>query len=203
MVKNFLAIRLGLWFLILSIFPLGILAVFVLGNVADGFNELTLDHQQRQTQLLASLLASSSSNDISSIFDASYLDQNESLYLIDLDGTYIYSLEKNKLGTSIEDDFNSEVVAWILAGEEDATIDTDTEHIIGIAPVDGQSTLLVTVDENTHSKGLLSAILRSSQIQLFGALVITSIVGGSAIWIVVGLPIRQLTQAAEQIGREI
>ena len=203
MVKNFLAIRLGLWFLILSIFPLGILAVFVLGNVADGFNELTLDHQQRQTQLLASLLASSSSNDISSIFDASYLDQNESLYLIDLDGTYIYSLEKNKLGTSIEDDFNSEVVAWILAGEEDATIDTDTEHIIGVAPVDGQSTLLVTVDENTHSKGLLSAILRSSQIQLFGALVITSIVGGSAIWIVVGLPIRQLTQAAEQIGREI
>jgi len=103
MVKNFLALRLGLWFWILSIFPLGVVAVFVLNNVANGFDELTLENQQRQTQLLAKLLSSSSSNNINSVFDVSYLDQSESLHLIDLAGNYVYSSDQNKIGTSIKD----------------------------------------------------------------------------------------------------
>jgi len=201
MVKNFLALRLGLWFLILSIFPLGVVAVFVLNNVANGFDELTLENQQRQTQLLAKLLSSSSSNDINSVFTGNYLDQNESLYLIDLAGNYVYSSGRNKIGTSINNDFNSDVVTRILTGTSNAIIDADTERVIGIAPVEGQSAILVTVNENTRSKELLSTIRQSSQIQLLGALMITAIVGGVAIWIVVGLPVRKLTRAAEQIGQ--
>ena len=46
MPKNSLAIRLGLWFLVLSIFPLAILAVFVLNDVADGFDALMVKHQR-------------------------------------------------------------------------------------------------------------------------------------------------------------
>lgn len=155
--------------------------------MAAGFDELTLVHQQKETQLLANSL--SFSNEAPPVLAEGYSNQTNSIYLVNSQGKYLYHPDSTKKGTTINDDFSPEIVAWILDGMTGATIETGTGRVIGLAPVKGQDTILITVNTNSRSKGLLSAIRRSSQIQLFTGLVITSIVGGIAIWIVVGLPV--------------
>jgi hypothetical protein len=44
--NNYLAIRLTIWFLVLSFLPLAIVAIFVLNSVESGFDRLTIDHQR-------------------------------------------------------------------------------------------------------------------------------------------------------------
>ena len=196
--KNFLALRLGLWFLILSILPLGILAVFVLDDVALGFNELSLAYQQEEAQLLANNISAAGGS--LSILKEHYQGDEEKLYLISPEGNYLYHPNSAKIGTSIQADFDPETTAWILAGESGAMIEPESELVIGLAPLKGQDALLIATTPNTRSQALLSSIRRSTQTRLLVGLLIISIAGGFAIWIVVGQPVRQLTRTAEQIG---
>jgi PAS domain S-box-containing protein len=200
MLKNSLAIRLGLWFLTLSIFPLAILAVFVLNDVAASFDTLMRERQREQVRLLAIVLPHPLQIEVLTSWQENALEQDERLYLVDPAGYYLFHPDQNKTGISISDDFSPDTVKKILSGTTDAVIEAQTGQVIGFAP--GQEgNILVMVSADALGKELMSAIRGSSQIQISVGLLIMAIVGGIAIWLVVGQPVRQLTRAAERIGQ--
>ena len=202
MLKNSLAIRLGLWFLVLSIFPLAILAVFVLNDVADNFDMLALRHQREQVHLLAATLPDALQPEVLTSLQKNTLEENDRLYIVDPAGDYLYDPGQNKTGTSINDEFSPDLVDKILSGTNDAFIETQTGQVIGFSPIPSQNgSILVMVSANALGKELVSTIRSSSQIQVSVGLLIMAIVGGIAIWLVVGQPVRQLTRAAERIGQ--
>ena len=57
------ALRLTIWFLLLSILPLGVTAVFVRRNVVDSFERLAMLAQQAQAEANVSWLAEVVSNE--------------------------------------------------------------------------------------------------------------------------------------------
>ena len=65
--KSSVALRLAVWFLLLSIFPLAVVAIFVIDDVSAGFTELTLDHRRSQAELLAASLGRLSLTETASI----------------------------------------------------------------------------------------------------------------------------------------
>ena len=202
MLKNSLAIRLGLWFLVLSILPLAILAVFVLNDVADSFDTLMLNRQREQVQLLVTALPNPLQTEVLASLQENALERGDRLYLIDPAGYYLFHPDQSQVRVSINDDFSPDIVKKIMSGTTDAVMDAQTEQVIGFAPVPGQEGYtLVIVGANTLSTELMSTIRRSSQIQLFVGLLIMSVAGGIAIWLVVGRPVRQLTRAAERLGQ--
>ena len=202
MQKNSLAIRLGLWFLVLSIFPLTILAVFVLNDVADSFDTLMRDHQREQVRLLAIMAPHPLQIEALTSWQENALEQDDRLYLVDPAGYYLFHPDQNKMGASISDDLNPDIVKKILSGTTDAVIETQMGRVIGFAPVpDQESNILIVVSANALGEELMSAIRSSSQIQISVGLLIMAVTGGTAIWLVVGQPVRQLTKAAERIGQ--
>ncbi|MBN2390098.1 MAG: PAS domain S-box protein [Anaerolineae bacterium] len=202
MQKNSLAIRLGVWFLVLSIFPLAILAVFVLNDVADAFDTLALDHQRKQVQLLAAALPDISQTKVFASLQENALEETDRLYLVDLAGYYLFHPNQNKVNTSMSDDFGADIVKKILSGTTDAAKEAQTGQVIGFTPVPSQEgNILIMVSADALGQKLMSAIRSSSQIQISVGLLIISVAAGIAIWLVVGQPVRQLTQVAEQIGR--
>jgi signal transduction histidine kinase len=201
MIKSSLAVRLGVWFLILSIFPLAILAIFVLDNVADGFDALALTHERQQTMLWAAILSSSLTPEAIATMDENALEPGNHVYVVDQAGHYRFHPQRERIGASIRADFSPPVVEQILSGRSDAVMETPMGRVIGFAPIAGQESILVCVHDNTLAQQLMASIRLSSYLQLGVGLVIIAFVGGMAIWIVVGKPVQQLTHAAEQIGR--
>ena len=81
MLKNSLAVRLGLWFLVLSIFPLAILAVFVLNDVANDFDMLALRHQREQVHLLAATLPDALQPEVLTSLQKNTLEENDRFFI--------------------------------------------------------------------------------------------------------------------------
>ncbi len=198
--KSSLAFRLTVWFLLLSFFPLAVVAIFVLDDVDAGFDQLILDHQRSQTEMLAAILSSRPLSEASSILHDNFI-QNEDFFIINPSGQYQHHQNANKITAFMNNDFSPEVVELVLTGESGVTTEAGTGRIIGFAPIPNQSAIMVTVLEKSPAADLVSSIRRSSQIQLAASLAIMSITGGLAIWIVVGNPVRQLTEAARQISQ--
>ena len=200
-IKSSLALRLAVWFLLLSIFPLAVVGIFVLDDVKAGFTKLTLDHRRSQTELLAATLGRIPLNDIATILPRNATGQNSIIFIVQPGGQYRFHPDGTKIGAALHEDFSSDVVRSILSGETGAVLETGTDRVIGFSPISGQQSILVNVADRSTAAAVMSTIRRTSQIQLAVSLLIMAIAGGIAIWIVVGSPLRRLTRAAEQVSR--
>ena len=199
--NNYLAVRLALWFLVLSFLPLATVAIFVLNSVESGFDRLTLDHQRQQSQLLATALSNSTEPQIIPIFYEQYFTPQNSFNIIDLNGQYLFHPDSSKIGTLISTDFNKGSVGLILSGETKVFTDDHNKRVVGCARIKGQQKIVVTISDNDFANGIVSEIHRSSHIKLAIGFFIISIAGGVSIWLVVGHSVRQLTQSAQQISK--
>ncbi|MCD6389092.1 MAG: PAS domain S-box protein [Desulfobulbaceae bacterium] len=196
-----LAIRLMIWFLVLSSLPLATAVIFVFHSVESGFDQLTIDHQREQTQLLATALANSTEHQFISLLQKHSCTKKNSFNIIDLNGQYLFHPDRSKIGTFISRDFTLKSGELILSGKTKAFIDEDKKRVVGCAGIKGQKKILVTISDTNFANGIVSAIYRSSLIQLAISFIIIAIAGGVAILLVVGRPVRQLTHFAQQIGK--
>ena len=199
--KSSVALRLAVWFLLLSIFPLAVVAIFVIDDVSAGFTELTLDHRRSQAELLAASLGRLSPTETASFLQEMSHGQYKAIFIVDPNGKYQLHSDENKIAASMSSDFAERVVAKLLSGEAGAVIEAGTERVIGFSPIPNQADILVTIADKSRTTAMMSAIRRTSQLQLAVSLVIMAIAGGLAIWLVVGSPVRRLTRAAEQVSQ--
>ena len=193
--------RLAVWFLLLSIFPLAVVGIFVFDDVNAGFTKLNLDHQRSQTELLASSFGRIPFNDIATILPRSDTGQHGLFFVVNPGGQYRFHPDESKIGGAFHEDFSREAVRRILTGESGAVLERGTDRVIGFAPISDQQDILVNVADRSIAAAVLSTIRQTSQFQLAVSLLIMAAAGGIAIWIVVGSPLRQLTRAAEQVSK--
>ena len=199
--NNFLAIRLTTWFVILSALPLATVAIFVLNSVESSFDRLAIESQKEQTLLLAAALSHGTEPQIISFFHDQYLTQKSNFTIIDQNSKYLFHPDHSKIGTSINEDFPLESVELILSGKTDAFLDDQKKHVVGYAVIEGGNKFVVTSNDNAFVNEIVAAILHSSRIKLIVSFAFISIISGVAIWLVVGRPVRQLTQFAKQVGK--
>lgn len=195
-----LALRLTVWFLLLSILPLAVVMIFVLNRVNSGFDALTLHYQRREIAVFAfSLSRLPPDATIAALRDLP--PPHDALVLVDPLGRYLFHPDSARLARPIADDFPPEVVQAVLAGAADAIIEPETGRVISFAPIPGRGTMLVASSDRSPTTALMAAIRSSTQMQLGASLALISIVAGGAIWLLVGNPLRQLTRAAQQVSQ--
>ncbi len=199
--NNSLAIRLTIWFVLLSALPLVTVAIFVLNSVESGFDRSTIENQKEQTQLLATALSYSTDPQVISFFHEHYLTQKNSFYIVDQDGRYLFCPDHSKIGTLVNEDFSQESVELILSGKTNAFLDDQKRRVVGYAVIEGQKKIVVTSRDNAIANGIVAEIYRSSQKKIIVSFLFISIISGVAIWLVVGRPVRQLTRFAKQVGK--
>ena len=187
--------------MILSIFPLSILAIFVLNKMEAGVNQLVLDRERNQVQTFAGILSRSDPTKDLETLRANRFDTSDHLYIVDLDGQYLMALDEQRSGVNIQNNFSPQITEQILSGTTNAILEKPRGRVISFTPVAGKQYILLIVDDNSYSQELIQSIRLSLQNQLGVGLLISAVVGGLAIWFVVGKPIRQFTQAAQLIGQ--
>jgi nitrate/nitrite-specific signal transduction histidine kinase len=195
--RSSLAWRLALWFMLLSFLPIGVMILFIRRSVTDAFADLASQELQSQTRLLAATIPDAvQAQSLQQLLHYSSDDKHEA-YLYGSDGQLIASSDPNvdSLG-----EFSTETFDTVLSGGSGVVVDEASGRLVGYVEVAEYGyTALVTSDESVVSAPILE-IERASSIQLAVSMIIVSIVGGVAIWIVIG-PIRQLTQAAVRVGK--
>jgi signal transduction histidine kinase len=194
--RDSVAGRLAIWFLLLVFIPIAVLAVIVRSSVTEAFVDLGLRESERQAVILADAVSSLVHFDDLAATMIKVADDEHSAFLIDRDGNYAFPFNT---ASSIQDDFAEVVVNRVLSGTDGSVLETETGRLIGYSSMPERELVVLVVTEGTVVTDPIFRIERSAFIQLAVSLVIVTIVGGFAIWIVIG-PIRKLTGAAEAVG---
>jgi PAS domain S-box-containing protein len=196
LLRSRLAGRLTVWFLLLSLLPISVVTVFVINGVYSSFDEVAVNRQQYEAEVLVSLIGRYSLSEATALLRANPL-LRESVFVVSSEGKYLY--HPGKEGGFLSDDLPAGVVSLVLNGSPGAAL-RDDGTVFGYAPMPGSSAFIVTVADGSPGTALKRSIRRTTQMQLGASLFIMSVVAGLAIWMVVGRPVHQLTEAAERVG---
>ena len=194
-----LAWKLTIWFFLLSIFPIVVMAVFVRQNVADTIADLAADEVLSRVILLANEASSAIDDGNLPSLMASKTDETHLAFVLGPDGSYVAHSDPAMVGAQASDELAPEVIQRISGSDNGVVVAADTGQLFGFALMPtGSGRVVLAVDESVVSAPMLK-IERTGLVQLAASLALVSIVGGAAIWIVFK-PIHQLTRAAEEVG---
>jgi signal transduction histidine kinase/HAMP domain-containing protein len=190
--------RLVLWYLLLSLIPLGIVLVFMQRQARDAMNEFRLQEVAKFAAAFATDLAENPNQLQESVAEFSFEGQNA--FLLDRNGNYLAHNDPVKIGQSVRGDLGAVALKQILSGEAGVTKDAVTGQIIGYSRLpSGSMTAVVSVEaiEKTTVFGRLS---RSIIFQLSVSLLITSSIICVGIFTVLS-PFLRLADFADRLGQ--
>ena len=137
--RNSLALRLTVWFLLLSFLPLAVMTIFVRRNVADAFVELEAHYHGNQARALAAAtsLLGDGEGDAAQALLAATIDGHHAVFIVDENGAYVAHSDEDKVAGSAYDDFSTGVVEQFLIGGDGTMVEAETGRVIGYSVVPG------------------------------------------------------------------
>ncbi len=199
MVRNSLVWKLTIWFLLLSLLPIGVIVLFVRQDVSEELTNLAKVDTSSQVALLAKEISSSIDERRVQEAVSAATDSTQVAFLVGEDGRYVAHGDESKLDGAISDHFTDEVARRVLSDSVGVVIEEGTGRLVGFSSVPTAFTkAVVAVDQSVVSAPMLR-IERAALVQLAVSLLVIDVAIGVAIWIVFR-PIRRLTSAAEAVG---
>ena len=192
--------RLILWFLLLSLIPIGVVLVFVQRQVRQS----VIDQQMQEVGDDARLFSSEVAEDPNKInsFVAEFNTSEQTSFILGGDGTYLAHPDPELIGKSAQENYAPGIMQELLSGNNGTINDGENGQLIGYAPTDNGNepiAIAVIVSNITTVNQRLDELTSSIIIKLVVSLIITSLAGGVAILTVVN-PILRLAEYAKQLG---
>jgi GAF domain-containing protein len=195
--KSPLIWRLTLWFLLLSLIPIGIVLVFVQRHV----KEAAINQQIHALNNQAGLLARQFSNQPQRVKEIvqEFGTENQTAFLLDTNGTYVVHSDLSKIGSSATGDIDTEILQNLLSDDPQGLHQSVQNKYIGVMKVTGNDYVAVITASSEESIRTINKLSSGILWQLAIGLLITSLAGGTAILVVLG-PIIQLSKFADRLG---
>jgi len=198
-IRTTLAVRLSVWFLILSTLPLIMMMGYIRGNFANQLNQIEIENEQRKTKELA-LFISQQSIDINLLHVLqSSASPNKHYYIISSDGNIQFSSDVYSERDDIPYIDYSALLEEINTQYNGFMFNAEKNELITFTPIPLKNVFLVCIHQNTPIFALVNKLENQFVLQLGVSLVLISLIAGFIIWFIIGQPIKELTQAAIQI----
>ncbi len=189
--------RLTLWFLLLSLIPVGIVLVFVQRQVRSTIVDQQIQSLSDQASLLSRLITSQPENTQALIDEFGVEDQIA--FLLGADGTYIAHSISNKVGNAANLDIRADILQQLLNEPKTKIDDSGEGQYYGSAKIE-KSEYVVVISANSDPKTKsIDDLSRGIIVQLSVSLLITSLAGGVAIVVVLN-PIVRLSNFADRLA---
>ncbi len=190
-----LALRLALWFILLSLLPLLVLLIFVRQNAQTVIKNLDIQHQYELTVLLAEQTAAPDNVDAIRPLPAPLADNGLTIFIVNDDG-----VSPAHLNGADVDTLPAEVLNTILSRRDGFYTEPSGANTFTFTPLPDQASVLVVASGLARTNRSLTELVSGSALQLLVTALVMFISSGIVIWLLVGLPVRELTSAAEQIS---
>ena len=195
--KSPLIWRLILWFLLLSLIPVGVVLVFVQRQVRNTVIDQQIQGLSDQASLLALQIADQPEKAQTSI--EKFGTEAQTAFLLDENGNYVAHSIPSKVGGAASFDINSDILQQLLT-EPFTKIDNSVEEqYIGSARLEVNNNIVVITADSTAKVKNIDNLSRVIILQLAVSLLITSLAGGAAIVVVLN-PIVQLSRFADLLA---
>jgi len=195
--KSPLIWRLTLWFLLLSLIPIGIVLVFVQRQVRNLAVDQELERVNSQARLLVRQIADQPDHAQELIEE--YGAYNETAFLMDQNGNYVAHSIRNKVGESANTNMDPAILQNLLSADPMGFDNSAHNQYIGAAKTDDNKYVVVITANSEANLRKISDLSRGILWQLAVGLLITSLAGSTAILIILG-PIIQLARFADRLG---
>ena len=196
--RNTVAWRLSIWFVLLSLLPIGTMLVFVRHNVASAFSEQSAREAQVEAEVIARAAALAPSDVALREVLTAGSDGGRSVLLVGSDGATRLGSGPNA-GVSLSAALPPDLTRASLAERPGWALDGDSGRVIGYAPLDDSTGSVVVIRDGGEIAAAIRTMEETSLFQLAVSLLVVAAVGGLAIWVLIG-PIQRLTAAAERVG---
>lgn len=189
--------RLTLWFLLLSLIPIGIVLVFVQRQVRNTVIDQQIQGLSDQARLLSLQMASQpeGTQEIMEEFGT----EDITVFLLDEKGIYVAHSDPGKVGNSANNDIGADALQQLLNGQVTKINDPENVQYIGSAAVEESRIIAAIVADSTTQTQNIDGLSRRITLQLAISLLITSLAGGAAILVILN-PIIQLSDFANRLG---
>jgi len=189
--------RLTLWFLLLSLIPIGIVLVFVQRQVRDIAVEQQIEGLSDEARLLSIQVTNQPERAQKIIEEFSF--KNHIAFLLDENGTYIAHSDLRKVGSPAMIDVGANVLQNLLTEQFTGINNSSNNQYIGSAKIESTNHVAaITMNSEATAKNI-DDLSNGIIFQLAVSLLITSLAGGTAILIVLG-PVVQLSNFADRLG---
>jgi nitrate/nitrite-specific signal transduction histidine kinase len=195
-----LAIRLAVWFILLATLPILVLILFVRQNVHSAFLNLENSHHHDLAVMLASQVATSDSIDDAQSLLSTLEGRGLDAFILSRDGTYLAHVDASKINRPAEADFSPDAVRTILTQRDGFYSEPSNPYFFAFTPIPRQEAVVVVAASDSAISAVILQLERASYLQLLISMLIVLVGSGAVIWLLIGLPVRKLTGAAEQIS---
>ncbi|MCC6398659.1 MAG: PAS domain S-box protein [Bacteroidetes bacterium] len=199
--RRILSLRLTLWFLLLSLLPLTILALFLRENLETIVLEQRAAGELALVRELADGIAKGRATVWSDNTGQGGIPLSHEWFVLDTLGRYVRHRDKSRLGRQADADFAPESLTLISREAEGYIQDDNTGELLVFTAVPKKPWRVVAVRSTEGIQGALRDFKVTSFFRLAGALAMVSIVAGIVIWLIVGSPMRRLTNAVQRFGK--
>jgi GAF domain-containing protein len=189
--------RLILWFLLLSLIPIGVVLVFVQRQVRGTIVEQQIQGLSDQSRLLSLQIADQPEQAQKLVEEFSIEDQTA--FLLDENGFYIAHSDRNKIGAPAAADFGTDILQNLLSEQSVQINDVDTNQHIGSTRMDASGYVAVITENSEARAENIDKLSRGILLQIAVSLLITSLAGGTALMIVLG-PVVRLSNFADRLA---
>jgi GAF domain-containing protein/HAMP domain-containing protein len=192
--------RLFLLFLFLSLIPIGIIFVYIQGQVRDNEVNTQLNIMRDHARIYSARIIIEPGKEQEFAVDMSQTTDGDTFFLLATNGQYIAHSNPNKVGGKATDDFSFDILQKLLARESTVLIDEKNGLLIGSYRDSLTSPLAVSVSRIDIKTANLNRLTNSAILQLIAAILIVSIGAGVA---VLGLlnPLIKLADYANVVGQ--
>lgn len=196
-----IVLRLSAWLLVFSMLPLLVVIFVLAGRVETQLNIATSEYYKEQARMSAHYLALAESGEAMRTFVQASQPENGLHFVINNQGIYVSHPVQAKIGTYAHGDFSIGSISRILTQHQGSFLDEVDNQIAAFYRIDGSNNTAVIIVPMTVVTGPMRALISDAIVQVAVTVLVISLGGGLIIWLVIGAPLAQITQAANEIGR--
>ncbi|MEW6194083.1 MAG: ATP-binding protein [Bacteroidota bacterium] len=195
-VRGSLGLRIGVWFLILSLIPLIIVGVYIRDDVKTSY----LLNQAFMHKKVAEEFAYHFSYDNETDLVNNSIDLlDENIFILDSLGNYIIHNDKGKLNNSALDIIPRNSLQKILSNNKGYFYDKSKVICGGFKKVN-KDAIVVSLSDSTTLSHVFNYLEFTSLKKIGYGLTIISLLTGFIIWVIIIRPLKKLTSAVEEVG---
>jgi len=200
--RNIVALRLTLWFLLLSSGPLVVMGLFLQNTLTQLYmDQMATDGLAVMHALTGSVKSERDLEDLARSHRLAPADSMNMQFIVSGEGRLVWHPDPAKLHADARDMYGKSVVDAILRAPSGYVYDEGNNRcFLYTQPENARHWLVVVLDVDV-STAMLKMFERVTLVRLGVALALVSGIAGVVIWLIVGRPIRSLAQTARRVGR--
>jgi len=192
-------LRLTIWFLVLSLIPIGVVFAFVQNQVRNNIITTQLEIMRDHARIYSARMQTEPGKEQFFAEDMMNTANGDTFFLIARNGTYVAHSNPEKIGRSALEDFDVDTLQKLLARETTTIIDNKNGILIGSYRTTLIEALAVSVGNINDKTVELTKLTNTILLQLFLALILVIIGSGIAVLSILR-PLVKLAKYATEVS---